>query len=538
VLSWGLTIGCGGSASLDAAAPTGDATDESLDFDGAPNDARGKEDATVDTSAGEVAVDATPSDRADVLALEDRAPDALDARRMEDATADAATGEAAVDATPVDRADVPAMEDRASDAGIALDAPRDIAVDAPGDAPRDVPGDTSADARPAELARPFGAHPHTYTAGTITPSRAPAAMDAAVAAFYNRWKAAYLRQRCGTGRYLVDTAGETSGATVSEAHGWGMVIAVHMAGHDPDARRIFDGMVRYYTDHPSAIDPALMAWAQGADCRNVDGTDAATDGDLDIAYALLLAERQWGNGGAFDYGALARRTMAAIARHEVHPTSRTLLVGDWATEPRWRDGTRLSDAMFDHLRSFRAASGDPVWDAVLGRTYEVAATLQRDFTADGAGGRTGLLPDFAVGMNTRAPRPAPGNWIESAHDGHFYWNACRTPWRVAADHLLHGEVRSRDAARMMSAWVRRAVGDRPTLVATGYRLNGAPIATGAELAFVAPFAAAAAVDAANQPWLDALWAHLAEGPFVSGGYYGDTLRLQVMLLVSRNAWAP
>ncbi|MEZ4394449.1 MAG: glycosyl hydrolase family 8 [Polyangiales bacterium] len=501
VLSGALAAGCVDPAAPEDAAPAEAEADDVLGAD----DATAPVDAD-DSGGGAREVDA----RAPLDAVIDRT-DASGALDVVDVTLDRAASEDAGDATG------------------------DVARDALGDVPRDAARDAP---RAPGLARPFGAHLHTYAAGTITPSSPPAAQDAAVAALYDRWKAAYLRQRCGAGRYLVDTAGDTAGATVSEAHGWGMVIVVHMAGHDPDARRIFDGMVRYYQDHPSAIDPALMAWAQGADCRNVQGADAATDGDLDIAYALLLAERQWGNGGAVDYGALARRSMAAIARREVHPTARTLLVGDWATEARWRDGTRLSDFMFDHLRSFRAASGDARWDAVLARSYEVVSTLQQDFTSDGAGGRTGLLPDFAVGMNNAAPRPAPGGWLESSHDGHFYWNACRTPWRVAADHLLHGEPRAREAARRMNAWVRRATRDLPARVATGYRLDGGPIRASTEMAFVAPFAAAAAVDAANQRWLDALWAHMVDAPFTSARYYGNTIRLQVMLLVSRNAWAP
>ena len=51
-----------------------------------------------------------------------------------------------------------------------------------------------------------------------------------------------------------------------------------------------------------------MAWAQNQSCQNVSGPDSATDGDLDIAYALLLADRQWAINGAI----LAVFGMAAI----------------------------------------------------------------------------------------------------------------------------------------------------------------------------------------------------------------------------------
>ena len=30
--------------------------------------------------------------------------------------------------------------------------------------------------------------------------------------------------------------------------------------------------------------------------------ESQTDGDMDIAIALLMAEKQWGNGGTINYG--------------------------------------------------------------------------------------------------------------------------------------------------------------------------------------------------------------------------------------------
>ena len=67
--------------------------------------------------------------------------------------------------------------------------------------------------------------------------------------------------------------------TVSEAHGYGMLIAVSMADYDPDARAIFDGIVRYYQAHPSEIGLHLMAWQQsdnGKSLTETDGADSAT----------------------------------------------------------------------------------------------------------------------------------------------------------------------------------------------------------------------------------------------------------------------
>ena len=43
-------------------------------------------------------------------------------------------------------------------------------------------------------------------------------------------------------------------------------------------------------------------------------------------------------------------------------------------------------------------------------------------------------------------------------------------------------------------------------------------------------------DPGGQAWLDSLWDAMASGP--PEGYYADSIRLQAMLVVSGNWWAP
>ena len=43
-----------------------------------------------------------------------------------------------------------------------------------------------------------------------------------------------------------------------------------------------------------------MAWQQAIindEIVDVNGVDSALDGDMDIAYSLLLADKQWGSDG-------------------------------------------------------------------------------------------------------------------------------------------------------------------------------------------------------------------------------------------------
>ena len=82
----------------------------------------------------------------------------------------------------------------------------------------------------AAVNHPFGSHPQAYAAGSITPSHvSQSAQDQAVRDFYDAWKQAYLRQTCGAGRYVVFSSTQSGNLTVSEAHGYGMMIMALMA---------------------------------------------------------------------------------------------------------------------------------------------------------------------------------------------------------------------------------------------------------------------------------------------------------------------
>ena len=65
----------------------------------------------------------------------------------------------------------------------------------------------------------FGEYETDYTTGSILPDHvSEAELDQAVRDYYGAWKSNYLRQTCGSGRYVVET-GIDGATTVSEAHG-------------------------------------------------------------------------------------------------------------------------------------------------------------------------------------------------------------------------------------------------------------------------------------------------------------------------------
>jgi endoglucanase len=395
---------------------------------------------------------------------------------------------------------------------------------------------------PAEAApsRPFPQH-QVYAPGSIKPSHvSQAALDQTATQLYGQWKSGFLRAGCTPGRYYVWHGGYGGGGTgdrviaVSEGLGYGMLITVLMAGQDPAAQTLFDGLYAWFRDHPSVNHPDLMAWQQLEGCASSSDADSATDGDLDIAYALLLADRQWGSGGAVNYKAEGAKVVAAVRAKEVHPRTQLVQLGDWVGtyDAKTYNATRTSDWMPTHFRAFQAATGQAGWQGTLDATYSLLATLQKKLAP-----KTGLVPDFVVNTNT-TPKAAPSGFLGEDTGNLYGWNACRTPWRIASDFLLHGEPRARTAVRKLEDWARTATGGKPAKLRAGYTLAGKAVASYSDLAFTAPLAVGAMVDASYQPWLNALWDATTRAGFDPKDYYGDTLRLLAVLTISGNVWKP
>jgi len=384
---------------------------------------------------------------------------------------------------------------------------------------------------------PFGSHPMTYASGTIRPNHVTqGVLDEAVRDFYDAWKDEYLEQTCGAGRFVVRASAGGGNLTVSEAHGYGMMILALMAGHDPDARTLFDGMYAYFRDHPTTNHDDLMAWNQNNSCQDAGGVNSATDGDLDIAYALLLADKQWGNCGAIDYEAQAETVLEDILEGDVDASASYTLLGDWVTpsSTQYYPSTRTSDFMLGHFKSYAAATGETDWTGLVDSLYDVVDELQTDDAPS-----TGLLPDFAVNPAT-TPEPAPAGFLEGANDGAYNYNACRTPWRIGTDFVVSGDTRAHTAAQRINTWIKDSTAGDPEEIRSGYALSGTPLA-GTDylsMAFIGPFGVGAMVDSSNQAWLNAIWDLVTETPIGAEHYYENTIKLLTMIVMSGNWWAP
>lgn len=361
--------------------------------------------------------------------------------------------------------------------------------------------------------------------------------------FYEYWKDKYLAQDpyvTGDPQYYVfygeetyAEAGREVPVTVSEAHGYGMLIAASMGTQDEGARDIFDGMYRYYKAHPSSIGPHLMSWQQvdnGSAILDSAGSDSATDGDLDIAYALLMADAVWGSQGAINYRQAALAMIDDIMTYEVNQTDWVLQLGDWAHGTKEGDtyyaATRSSDFIVQYMPAFAEATGDDRWMRLYESTYRIINQMLDTYG-------TGILPDFLIkDSKTGLFQPAPANFLESENDGNYYYNACRTPWRISMDHLVNGNADARRFADALNGFITKQTGGDPQKIMAGYTPAGTPVSDWNDLCFDAPFLVAAACGGYDA-WHDSLREMLLH--YGEDVYFGDTITM-LCLIVDDGGW--
>lgn len=460
---------------------------------------------------------------------------------------------------------------------------------------------------------PRSADPRFAYAASQKPAGGQEKLDRAVIDYYEAWRAKFLVTMThaqvpeiaeGKEQAFVNTnAGEKVKRaelyrSVSEGHGYGMLIAALMAGHPQRPataaadreQRDFDALYRFFRAHPSVPDaeqpgvkhPHLMAFqVQGPELSTLvkkpadENSDSASDGDMDIAYALLLAERQWGNAGAINYGAEARAVIAEIEQYDVNQKAATVKLGDSITEDTEGDSekekaenrffaVRTSDFMPQHWRAFAKAGKKQLWERVIAQSLAIEAAAFAKFAPE-----TGLMPDFLLLPVGAKPdpglyRPPAGCFLERVKgDGNWSFNACRTPWRLATDYLVNGEPHAQAQLQKLNARMQREATHsgalHPETLNEGYTLAGAKLAAEpddcadqpkknakarreqfdpAGSCFLAPLTVSATLPG-NQAWLDALWTDLApERNDASEQYFHCTVKLLCMITISGNWWDP
>ena len=195
---------------------------------------------------------------------------------------------------------------------------------------------------------------------------------------------------------------ENSNDTVSEGMGYGMLFAVYLNEKDT-----FDGLWKYA--QKSLDSTGLMNWHLNSDGSVASGgQNSATDGDEDMGFALVMADKQWGG-----YTSVAKDFLGKMAKN------------DFASDGTIKGGDKYANAVNPsylapaYYRTFATYTGDATWTTILEKSYSL---LQMATNAT-----TGLVPDWSVPAG-RGPD--------------YKYDAARTPFRIALDACWNNEKRA------------------------------------------------------------------------------------------------
>lgn len=276
--------------------------------------------------------------------------------------------------------------------------------------------------------------------------------DDDVTVAWANWKKAFVTQ---AGSALRVRRPGNADDTVSEGIGYGMLAAAYLTD-----RATFDGLWAYAQAHLD--ENGVMNWHYDANGNALDGGGGATDADEDMVFALVMADAQWPAGG---YASAAKTMLGHILDHEVEAGTNVLKPGD-----RWggSDQTNPSYLAPAYYRTFAAYTGDRRWMDVVDASY---ALLNKC-----ASPSTGLVPDWCNAGG--APQ----------RSSHYYYDACRTPWRIALDACWNAEPRAISYLARVSAFFGKVGAAN---IKDGYALDGAALGQSNALAFVGPAGASA-----------------------------------------------
>lgn len=324
---------------------------------------------------------------------------------------------------------------------------------------------------------------------------------------YKRWKAEEVVACAGGLRVIADPAAETK----VEAMGFGMLLAAYAKDKDT-----FDGLFTFYKSKRTTEAKNMMAWS--VTCDGFKDKGSATDGDIDVAFSLIVASKQWSDETYLNEA----KEILAIIRNNLFKTcivnsESIYIIGPGYNNIAW-GGCNEMDIMYHtpaYFRVFASVTGDDAWEKLANDTYVTLNT--------GAHPSTGLVPDWQKA--TGGASSTPGR----VH--HFGYDACRAPWKLTLDHLWNGNTQSQQWASKVATW---ANGVGAANIVDGYELDGTKRGTNKNSSFLGGFAVASM--AKDQTTVDNFSTELSK--LNDTYWFNVNTRVLYLFTLTGNFWNP
>ncbi len=344
---------------------------------------------------------------------------------------------------------------------------------------------------------------------------------------FSRWRSEIVTSDGARGFLRTrrpDTPDGQANSTVSEGIAYGMIIAVML-----DEQALFDSFWSYARCFLNKS--GLMDWYIAPDGGRALGVGAASDADEDMAWALVMADRQWGGKGSLEEGYLsfAQRLIDCIYRTEVDHAEwpDMFLPGD-----DWRGKNVFNPSYFapNQYRLFGELTGNVQgWQRVIDRGY---AIIEASLNDESGNRHNGLVPAWCDASGTPV-EAFPGAMRN------YQYDSARMPFRMAQDWACSRDPRARAYLQRISDFF---AGIGAANLTDGYTLDGRPAPdpgspnpNPGSAVFVGCAAVGAMHDPRYQELIDAAYSRVRTGQLLTRSrYYNHCWTVLSLLMLTGN----
>jgi endo-1,4-beta-D-glucanase Y len=271
--------------------------------------------------------------------------------------------------------------------------------------------------------------------------------------------------------------------TTSEGQSYTMLRAVWLGD-----KATFDGAWLWTRTHLARPHDHLFSWLYGKHSDGsygilVDqgGSNTASDGDSDIALALVMAYSRWQDPA---YMAAARPIIQDLWNTEVVTIQGTTYLAANNLEKTSSDGKIIVNPSYLSPYAYRIfAVVDPThpWNTLVDDSFTTIGTSMT--SSLGSTGSALLPPDWVQINKKTGVMTAPAS--SSSLTTNFGYDALRTPWRLALDYQWNHDSRDTDLLRRMSFLSNAYATDGKLMAA--YAHDGSVITTATGIQKTKPF---------------------------------------------------
>ena len=313
----------------------------------------------------------------------------------------------------------------------------------------------------------------------------------------------YLRDKYKENeKYAAIEKDHGSNTFVSEGIGYGMLMMVYFSDNTTSYQTQFDKLWAFYK--AGVNEHGLMNWSFGGLNPSNNKANAATDAEMDVAAALIMASYQFGDE---KYLTEARTLLKNVKQYEFEEN------GLHKPGDAWNDKKNPSYIAPAYYRLFAKVDTE---NATFWNTTAMDANYAL-LEANSAEYSTGLFD----------------NWSDSKGkglDGNYGYDAARTPWRLAQDFYWFDESKAKTMLDKLGTWVssKAAKDIRGNINRNGSVENWAAHNS----TFVATLMTSLVTDASRQGKLDEFWSEAVS--LGEEAYFEQSLKILCGLLVSGN----